>query len=349
LKPSLLLVGNFLSSAGANRSVGEEMADHLRCAGYPVRTTSHQRLRPLRLIDMVLTIWAQRSEYQIAHVEVYSGRAFLWAESACWLLSSLRKPYILTLHGGNLPTFASRNKTRVKRFLQKATVVTAPSQYLQENMHPYRNDILLVANPLHIKNYSFRLPAQPKPHLIWLRAFHQIYHPQMAVDVMARLKEFFPGSHLTMIGPDKGDGSLQETQQLIDRLGLWNHITIVPGIPKNQVPKFLEQADIFINTTSVDNTPVSVMEAMACGLCIVSTNAGGIPYLIEHEKDALLVRPDAPDDMTNAIRRILTQTGLAQQLSINARRKVEHFDWSVTFPQWESIILSTSGMTLREG
>jgi glycosyltransferase involved in cell wall biosynthesis len=282
-------------------------------------------------------------------VEVYSGRAFLWAESACWLLSSLRKPYILTLHGGNLPTFASRNIKRVKRFLQKANMVTAPSRYLQEAMRLYRTDISLIPNPMDIAKYSFRLRVSPQPRLAWLRAFHQIYQPQMAVDVIARLKKLFPGSHLTMIGPDKGDGSLQETQQLIDRLGLWNHITIVPGIPKNQVPKYLEQADIFINTTSVDNTPVSVMEAMACGLCIVSTNAGGIPYLIEHEKDALLVRPDAPDDMTNAIRRILTQTGLAQQLSINARRKVEHFDWSAALPQWESIILSTSGMTLREG
>jgi glycosyltransferase involved in cell wall biosynthesis len=111
----------------------------------------------------------------------------------------------------------------------------------------------------------------------------------------------------------------------------------VPGIPKRRVPELLERADIFINTTNIDNTPVSVLEAMACGLCVVSTEVGGIPYLLDHALDALLVLPHAPDAMADAVKRILTEPGLAGRLSGNARCKTEQFDWSVILPQWEAL------------
>jgi glycosyltransferase involved in cell wall biosynthesis len=108
----------------------------------------------------------------------------------------------------------------------------------------------------------------------------------------------------------------------------------------------MDQGDIFLNTTNVDNTPISVLEAMACGLCVVSTNAGGIPYLLEHERDALLVPPDDAQAMARAVHRILTEPGLAESLSENARRKVEQFDWCAVLPQWERLF-SLVGQTIR--
>jgi glycosyltransferase involved in cell wall biosynthesis len=88
----------------------------------------------------------------------------------------------------------------------------------------------------------------------------------------------------------------------------------------------------------VDNTPVSILEAMACGLCIVSTNVGGISYLLEHEHDALLVPPDDPVTMAAAVRRVLTEPALAERLSFNARKKAELYDYSVVLPQWEALV-----------
>ena len=78
---------------------------------------------------------------------------------------------------------------------------------------------------------------------------------------------------------------------------------------------------------------------MACGLCVVSTNVGGIPYLLEHEYDSLLVPPNDPTAMADAIRRIVTEPGLASHLSQNARQKVEQFDWSKVLPQWEELLI----------
>lgn len=336
-KPSLLLVANFLSDKGSSFSVGEELAEHLLLAGYQVITTSRLRSRLLRYLDMVSTVWFRRKDYQSAYVEVYSGLSFFWAESVCWLFNKLGKPYILTLHGGNLPAFAQRHPVRVRRLLNSASLVTAPSKYLLTKIKPYCKELLLLPNPLHIPDYQFSLRENPRPVLIWLRAFHEIYNPSLAPRMITLLSRKFPSMHLKMVGPDKGDGSLQLAQNLSQNLGVAENIEFIGGIPKRQVPQYLNSADIFINTTNVDNMPVSVIEAMACGLCVVSTNVGGIPYLLDDENDALLVPADDPEAMARAIRRILTEPGLAARLSANARSKVEQFDWSVILPQWESL------------
>ena len=94
----------------------------------------------------------------------------------------------------------------------------------------------------------------------------------MAALVAADLRRQFPGITLRMVGTDAGDGSLWETRQLVDDLDLQRNVTIGHGVPKHEVPYVLATADVFLNTTHFDNAPVSVVEAMACGMCIVSTD-----------------------------------------------------------------------------
>ena len=109
--------------------------------------TSRKRSRLLRLLDMIKTAWCRRHDYTIAQVDVFSGYSFLWAEAVCQIFSWLGKPYILTLHGGNLPMFAKKWPGRVRRLLCSAAVVTTPSGYLLHNMTRYRSDLRLLPNP----------------------------------------------------------------------------------------------------------------------------------------------------------------------------------------------------------
>jgi len=334
---TILIVGNFLSAAGYTRQVCEDLAERLQRAGWKVITTSHKPNRFARLVDMIATAWRRRYEYNVAQVDVFSGLAFLWAEAVCWTLKRAGKPYILTLHGGNLPEFAHRYPERVRRLLKSAAAVTTPSRYLLERMKEYRSDIHLIPNALDLSRYPFRLRRRAQPRLIWLRSFHSIYNPTLALQVLAKLVPEFPDAHLIMVGPDKGDGSFQATKKLAEELGLNGHISFPGGVPKASVPEWLDKGDIFINTTNIDNTPISVLEAMACGLCIVSTNVGGIPYLLESGVNALLTPTDAPDAMAAAVRRILKEPWLSEYLSQNAREKAREFDWEVILPRWETL------------
>lgn len=338
-KGSVLLVGNFFSGKGS-RQVCQDLAERLDVAGWQVFTTSAQIPRLRRMSDMLQTIWRYRNNYQVAQVDVFSGLSFLWAEAAATLLSLLNKPFILTLHGGMLPAFSQQHPRRAKKLLNRASVVTTPSAYLLNEMKPYRSDLVLMHNLIDLSRYAFQQRVLPAPHIVWLRAFAAVYNPSLAAEVVAILQKEFPDIQLTMIGPDKEDGTFQRFQADISRLEIVNRVHLLGRIEKIDVPQFLQKGDIFLNTTNVDNAPVSVVEAMACGLCVVSTNVGGIPYLLEHERDSLLVPPDDAQAMADAVRRILTEQGLAGKLSGNGRAKAQEFDGSHSFHQWESLLTS---------
>jgi glycosyltransferase involved in cell wall biosynthesis len=146
-----------------------------------------------------------------------------------------------------------------------------------------------------------------------------------------------------MVGPDKGDGSLEAARRLAADLGVADHVEFRAAVAKRDVPNVLASAgDIFLNTADIDNTPVSVLEAMATGLCVVSTRVGGIPYLIDHETNGLLVPPRDPRAMAAAVLRVLDEPGLAERLSRGARRKAERFDWSPIVLQWRSLLAAAA-------
>ena len=335
------MVGNFASAWGGSRGVCEDLAERLAARGHEVVTASREKSAPRRLLDMTGIAWRRRRDYDVAQIDVFSGPAFFWAESVARVLAAAKKPFILTLHGGNLPNFAQNRARRVSRLLCAAAAVTAPSEYLRSQMKPYRAEIQLLPNPLALEKYHFRLREKPAPRLAWLRAFDEIYNPTLAPRVLALLQTDFPGLHLTMYGADKGDGSLQRTQQAAREGGVENRIEFPGVIAKNAVPEKLNEADIFLSTTNFDNTPVSVTEAMACGLPVVSTDVGGMPYLIESERDGLLVPPDDAPAMAAALSRVLAEDGLAARLSKNGREKTEAMDWNALLPRWENLLRQT--------
>ncbi len=338
--PGVLLVGDFLSASVGGRAVCEDLAERLPSVGFQVTTTSRHPARVARLGDMLWTTWSRRAEYQVAQVDVFSGLAFVWAEAATALLKRLGKPYALTLRGGELPEFAHAHPDRMERLLNGAGAITTPSPFLLRAMHRYREDLVLLPNPVDLSRYAYRPRLAPEPRLIWLRAFHEVYNPQLAVHVLANLLADFPEASLVMVGPDKNDGSLAETLHTIQELGLADRVEIVGGVPKLEVPGQLQRGDIFLNTSSVDNAPVTLLEPMACGIPVVSTNAGGIPDLVEDGREALLVPPNDPQAMTGAVRTVLEQPERIPALLEAALERVMQHDWSRVLPQWQALLSS---------
>jgi len=134
-----------------------------------------------------------------------------------------------------------------------AAMVTAPSRYLQEQLQPFRRDIVLLPNALDLTHYTYRLRSSVRPNLIWLRAFHDIYNPTMRGSCRDT-KTVLSISHANHGGPDKSDGSLERVRKLVQDLSLDEAIELPGRIPKFRVPHIINRHDIFLNTTNADNT-----------------------------------------------------------------------------------------------
>lgn len=335
--PPLLYVGTFLSKAGANRSYCEDLADRLEMRGRHVVRTSQRLPRLSRVADMLRVAWRERGSYRAAIVDVFSGMAFVWAEAVCFELARLGKPFVLTLHGGNLPEFAAKWPRRVRHLLGSAAAVTAPSSFLAERMRAFREDLRVVRNAIDIDSYPFAPRDRARSRLVWVRAFHEMYDPVLAVDVLARVAARHPDVRLAMIGPDK-DGSRARVESRARQLGVLDRLDLPGAVSRVEVADRLGAADVFVNTTRVDNTPLSVIEAMASGLCVVSTSVGGIPHLVRDGETGILVPPGDAAAMADGIDRVLREPALAARLSRGARAFATECDWAPVLAQWDALL-----------
>jgi glycosyltransferase involved in cell wall biosynthesis len=166
----------------------------------------------------------------------------------------------------------------------------------------------------------------------------------MAVYVLRRIVDQFPEGKLCMVGGAK-DSSFDSVKLKIAELGLQNNIEFTGSIPRKNWIEMSSDYDVFINTTNADNMPVSLVEALALGIPIVTTNPGGIPFLLEHRLDALICKCNDVDEMTSYVLELLDNGELASHLSENGRKKAERYSWASIQTAWYDLL---SGYEVRK-
>jgi glycosyltransferase involved in cell wall biosynthesis len=159
----------------------------------------------------------------------------------------------------------------------------------------------------------------------------------MAVEIVLILKQTYPNVKLQMVGPDK-DGSMGRCQALVKKYALEQDVFFLGLLSKPDWHQISQESNIFFNTTNFDNMPVSVVEAMALGIPVVSTNVGGLPYLITQDENGVLVPPSEALAMADAIKRVAGSAVLTNTLSTNGRAFAEDLDWSQVKQRWINTI-----------
>ncbi|MCL9805091.1 glycosyltransferase family 4 protein [Flavobacterium amniphilum] len=332
---NLLYIGNKLSGKGLNATTVETLGLALEGEGFGVFYASAKRNLLFRLFDMCWSVVRHRKQVSMVLIDTYSTSAFWYAFFVSQLCRLLRLTYIPILHGGNLPGRLDKNPYLSKLIFKNAYRNVAPSEYLQSVFVKFGfTNVCHIPNSIEISNYKFLERDFNSPKLLWVRAFSEIYNPKMAVDVFQSIKKKYPDAELCMVGPDK-DGSLISTRSYAESLDLI--VTFTGRLSKQEWVSLSEDFNIFINTTHFDNTPVSIMEAMALGLPVISTNVGGIPFLLESKETALLVQDNDAYAMEQAIE-LLMQDSSVRIIASNARKKAELWDWKVVKNQWIEIL-----------
>lgn len=336
-RKNILYIGNKLSKKGNTVSTIERLAGKLQEEGFVVKTASAVQSKPLRMVDMLYCVYKNRKWTDLVLIDTYSTLNFQYAVQTASLCRFFNIPYIPILHGGNLPSRIQKSKKQSKKLFGKAQVNVAPSHYLLETFKKegYGN-LVYIPNTIEIADYPFLLRKKIKPKLLWVRSFSEIYNPMLAIHVLENLIHTgYKEAELCMIGPEK-DGSLDRCKKYVDQKKL--PVSFTGSLSKTEWIQHSQGYDIFINTTNIDNTPVSVIEAMALGLPVISTNVGGMPFLIEDKKDGLLTPTNEVEAFSNKIKSMLTNSFNVEAITLNARKKVEQYDWKKVKKLWNNTL-----------
>ncbi|RKS45162.1 glycosyltransferase involved in cell wall biosynthesis [Gillisia mitskevichiae] len=333
---SILYIGNKLSDPNANPTSHKSLAKALESEGFHIYSASSLKNKYLRLADMVFCFLINLNKFKIILIDVYSTQNFWYAIIIARLARLFRKKYVPILHGGNLKYRFENSTYAVNKLLKNAHHIVAPSIY-------YKNEVINlgyhkvdhIPNPIFIKNYIFKARDQFQPKLLWVRAFNEIYNPLMAIKSLELVLRKYPYAELCMVGPDK-DGCLETCKQYVDNNKL--PVTFTGKLNKKEWTRLASNFDIFLNTSNIDNSPLSVIEAMALGLPIITTNVGGMPFLIEHSVDGLLINKQAPHEISSWVDWIVQNPESTRKITGRAREKVLNFDWHKIKEDWKELL-----------
>lgn len=330
----VLYIGNNLK--GNNPTALLLLTNLLKKNKFKVDVYSSKKNKFSRLLEMCWGVIKQ-SKVDYILIDTYSTFNFYYALVVSQLARIFSIPYIPILHGGNLPNRLNSHPWLSNLIFNYSYLNVAPSNYLKTEFEKNQYHTIFIPNGIELKNYAYKSREKVDPTLLWVRAFDAIYNPLMAIEVLAALKKTYPSASLCMVGPDK-DGSLKQCKELAQTLNVQDAIEFTGLLLKTAWIEKATAFDIFINTTNIDNTPVSVIEAMALGLPVISTNVGGMPYLINNHVDGVLVACNDYVQMSKDIAELIENPKNTHLLAQNARKKVAEFDSEVVAEKWKKIL-----------
>jgi glycosyltransferase involved in cell wall biosynthesis len=339
---SLLFVGAHPKANGNNIAASHEVALRLRAHGWQTQVVSMHAHPVGRLIEQLQAVAVASSTSTLVLLDVFSGRALGWARMAAAVCRARRVPYATVLHGGGLAEVAARTPQVLETLVRGAVATITPSPWLARTVAQRYVTPLVIPNGIDLARYTWRERRALAPDVLWLRALHPVYRPELAIRTIELLRQAGLPARLTMVGPDKA-GLRPQLEAGIRAAQLEEFVRIVGPVPKAEIPQWLDRADILLNTTDVDNAPVTLVEAMACGVPVVSTDAGGIPDLLGSEAHGVLVPRGSAVDMACAIEGLVNHPDHAASLSVAGRRHAAHYDWAVVDAQWGALLAKLAG------
>ncbi len=247
---------------------------------------------------------------------------FLWITLPGIILVMMhRKKFVLNARGGGAAVFFDRWKWLISPFIHAADMITVPSGFLQDVFRSYFGiQAEIIPNIADLHQFEFKERQYFRPHLIVTRSLEPIYNVECVVRAFRLICNEFPDSFLDIVG----DGSLRvDIEEKVKKWGLSGAVKFHGMVDHSLIQNYYNSADIFVNASNVDNLPGTILEAFACGLPVVSTNAGGIPYMVKHEQTGLLVNRNDHNGIAAAVLRLVKDQDMAADLVSNARKECD--------------------------
>lgn len=297
-----------------------------------------------RLVPYLVNLWRALGRAQVVHVLANSGWAWHLLAAPALLLAKWQKvPVIVNYRGGLADEFFSTAPAYVLRMLGSVSERVTPSVFLVRVFHKHGLSAEVIPNVIDLsrfKGVAIR-GGQSQPHLIVTRNLEAIYDIPTALNAFALVRAQHPSARLTVAGTGPELGALR---QLASSLGVTEAVHFAGRIENADIAKLYANADLVLNPSTADNMPNSILEALASGVPVVTTNAGGIPDLVEDGRTALLVPVGDAQAMAQAALRLLADPLLQAHLREQGLQEVARYAWPQVRDQWLSAYRRAASM-----
>lgn len=241
------------------------------------------------------------------------------------------KRVILNYHHGGLEEHINEWKLTAKPTMKMFDEIVVPSEFLVDVFNKFGIKAKSISNFVETEKFVFRERNPLKPVFLSNRNFDPHYNVEYVLRAFQIIQKEIPGSSLIVAGYGIEEAKLKD---LAKSLNLQN-VEFTGKIPNERMPEIYNRADIYLNASLVDNMPLSFIEAFSCGLPIVSSNAGGIPYIVKDGETGLLIGENDFYALAEKSLQLLHNNDLAQKIISNARREVENYQRDKVKDDWK--------------
>lgn len=356
LSPAVALVGPLPPPYGGMANQTLQLAKLLKKEGWQIHLVRTNlpyspawagRIRGVRalfrLIPFIFNLWRTFGKTEVVHLMANSGWSWhLFAVPAIWVARFRRVPVIVNYRGGEAGSFLEKSEGLIKWSMHRVREIVVPSAYLQDIFRSYRIEARVIPNIIDLSRFTpveKEAVASAEPHIIVCRNLEAIYDNATALRAFKEILQSFPGARMTLAGEGPERNKLE---LLAKELDIAEQVSFPGRLNVEGMVDLYRSADLMLNASRVDNMPNALLESMSMGLPFVSTDAGGIPYIVEDEEHGLLVPVGDWQKMADAAIRLLSDGELYRRLSINGQKEVSRYRWSSVKPLWMELYRETA-------
>ena len=269
--------------------------------------------------------WKHARNADVVHILSASWLHFFLVVCPAILLARLRrKRVVLNYRAGNADGFLQYWGWLARLFFRMADVVIAPSGFLAEVIERRTQvPVSIVPNIANTSIFKYRERTSFQPKILVTRHLEIPYDVESVIRAFREIQGSYPEASLWIAGTGSQETRLRE---LVAEWNLTN-VRFLGHVDHARLPAVYDQCDVLLNASRIDNFPASLIEASVAGLVVVSTKAGGIPFVYEDGKNALLVEIGDWGQLGRAVTRVLGDQELARKMVSEGRAVCRQYEW----------------------
>lgn len=318
----VLFVTNFKPGRGGISGQVEFLDKYLKQEGIETSIFSTKG-SPFYRLKAFFELKKVSKEYDVIHAHGCSGTGMIPIVFSVIAGRRNKKRVVATYHGGEAGTFFRKHSRFVKKYLTKTNANIVLSGFLAKVFDDYQIPYMVIPNIVELDANAFRERETIEAKFVSVRTLSPLYNIECIIKAFEIVKGKLPDANLTIVG----DGpSRQKLEQMVADNNI-KDVTFSGRVPNSDIYKYLDDSDVMLSSPRIDNMPVSILEAFNAGLLVISSNVGGVPYMIEDGRNGLLFKSDNHEMLAGKMLEAIENAEKSKEMIRNAKNCVSDYSW----------------------